>query len=148
MDKTILYVIFIAFFISVRNVLIKKGTGRMNSFTIFYISIMITALLATVFIIWYKPKDLFSNITFLNAGILSGISFIDLIVTLGVIYLISQNNISSIIPTITSTAMIFVFIAGTCFLKEQFTFQKLIGLVLILFGIVLLNYNTTKIIAN
>ena len=148
MNYSFLYIILIAFLIALKDTILKVVTDNMSIYTIFYITTIIVAILATIFIVWYKPKELLNNLSFSNIGMLSVIGLLEMCIALGIIYLISKNNISILIPSLVSFVMIFTFVAGTCILKENFTFQKLIGLILGLFGVVLLNYNTDKPIVN
>jgi drug/metabolite transporter (DMT)-like permease len=67
--------------------------------------------------------------------LLYGISFI--IYT----YLVSKNDLGYIVPVSTALVYIFVFAASFLIFKETFTAIKVAAILLIIFGVILLNLN-------
>jgi drug/metabolite transporter (DMT)-like permease len=76
----------------------------------------------------------------LNISIVSGIFLYGLSFLL-YIYLISKYDLGFIIPVTTALVYTLIFIASFLIFKEAFTLVKIVAISLIIFGVILLNFN-------
>ena len=55
-------------------------------------------------------------------------------------YLLKKNNVSTIIPFIAGLGVLLTSISGFIFLKEEITYCKSVGIIVVILGIMILNY--------
>ena len=55
-------------------------------------------------------------------------------------YLLKKNDISTIIPFIAGLGVLLTAISGFIFLKEEITYCKSVGIIVVILGIMILNY--------
>tara|TARA_X000000950_G_scaffold286549_1_gene395808 strand:- start:2810 stop:3271 length:462 start_codon:yes stop_codon:yes gene_type:complete len=88
-----------------------------------------------------KIKCLNEKIQGIPLYLLIGLTLILNIFTLYVyFYLLKNNDISSIIPFLAGLGVLLTSISGFIFLKEEITYCKSVGIIVVILGIIILNY--------
>ena len=88
-----------------------------------------------------KMKYLNEKIQGIPLYLLIGITLILNIFTLYVyFYLLKNNDISSIIPFLAGLGVLLTSISGFIFLEEEITYCKSVGIIVVILGIIILNY--------
>tara|TARA_A100000164_G_C21788601_1_gene714673 strand:- start:41 stop:484 length:444 start_codon:yes stop_codon:yes gene_type:complete len=145
MNKSLYYIILLAFIIAFKDTLVKMGTNNIPGYSIFYLTILFGAIISSIIVIFYKPSSVFKGLNFSKIGWLFLIAIFETAICIGIIYMLSNNNLSLVIPSLVSFIVIFAFLSGICILKEEVNLYKLLGVGLILGGIGLLHYTGSKI---
>lgn len=139
----IIYALLSAFFAAITVIIAKIGTLNNNQSepTIEATLRMLFSFLMLCFILFIKEGinvDYIKNISISNwlyiafSGIFFGISSF-------FFYLALSKGDSSLIVALERSSLILVAILGVIFLGETLTIQKIIGIVLIMFGIIILS---------
>ena len=122
----------------------KSALVNINSFDLFLITQSIVMIYVALIVIFLKLINDYSIPSIENLSkkeilyILAG-SMTTVISSIVLIWLLKHNEATYIIPQLQPAVLVLTLIIGTCIFNEKITSNKIIGIILIIFGIYSIN---------
>ena len=138
-DKAILLIVLIIILTTIYSLLVKKLLFHIEPINLVIMMYFSTTIILVFYQLFFKRESLSSIFQFKpNISKIMIAAFFGAIGTFLLYYALSIGNASKVYP-LAGLQSVFIFIIASIFLKEKFYWQRLVGTVIVFFGIFLVS---------